>query len=148
MKISGFGSIDSTSSAGKKRATGATGSFADILAAAENTEAAPLSQTHDVAAAALTNLLALQEISEEDIRRKKIIQRGNNLLDSLEKLRNQLLMGTLSPQLLLDLTRQISMQKQTDADPRINDLIEEIELRAAVELAKLEKALEDKELRK
>ena len=101
-----------------------------------------------MAAAALTNLLALQEISEEDIRRKKIIQRGNNLLDSLEKLRNQLLMGTLSPQLLLDLTRQISMQKQTDADPRINDLIEEIELRAAVELAKLEKALEDKELRK
>ena len=143
MKISGFGSIDSTSATGKKRATNSTGSFADLLAAAESGDVAHAAPTSDVAAAALTNLLALQEISEEDIKRKKLVQQGNNMLDTLEQLRQRLLMGTLSHQVLLDINRQISVQKQMSMDPRINEIIEEIELRAAVELAKLQQAIDN-----
>ena len=147
MKISGFGSVDSTSGTSKRRATSSTGSFADLLASAEASEASPMAHVSDVAAtSALNNLLALQEISDEDVRRKKLLQRGNNLLDSLEQLRRRLLTGSLSQQLLVDIGRQLAVEKQTIMDPRINEIIEDIELRAAVELAKLQKAMEDKAL--
>lgn len=143
MKITGFGSIDSTNSTTKRKGTSAAGSFADLLASAEASDVSGVAQSSDVAAAsALNNLLALQEISEEDIKRKKLVQQGNNLLDTLEQLRRRLLSGTISPHLLLDLSRQITMQKQMSDDPKVNEIIEDIELRAAVELAKIQKAME------
>lgn len=146
MKISGFGSITSTSNTTKKRGVSATGSFADVLATAENSEAGAASATSDVAAtAALHNLLALQEISEEDVRRRKLTQQGSNMLDALDKLRRQLLIGTLPEQVLKDLARQLSVQKQMVNDSALNDIIEEIELLTAVELAKIEKALETRD---
>lgn len=144
MKITGFGTISNTSSTNKRRGVTGTGAFADLLSAAE-AGLDGISQTHDVAAtSALNNLLALQEISEEDIHRKKLVQQGNNMLDTLEQLRRQLLVGSLPPQVLLDISRQISLQKQAVSDPRLGAIIDEIELRAAVELAKIEKAIEDK----
>ena len=145
MKISEFGSVNSASGTGKKRAASSTGSFADLLASAEASETSPTSQLSDVAAtSALNNLLALQEISDEDVRRKKLLQRGTGLLDSLDQLRRRLLTGSLSPQLLVEIGRQLAVEKQTIMDPRINEIIEDIELRAAVELAKIEKAMEDR----
>jgi len=145
MKISGFGSVGSTSSSKRTGGTSSTASFADLLAAAEAGDVAHTAPTSDIAAtAALNNLLALQEISEEDIQRKKLAQHGNNMLDVLEKLRTRLLVGTLSPQLLVDLGRQIAIQKQMVTDPKLNALIEDIELRAAVELAKLERAMQER----
>lgn len=72
------------------------------------------------------------------MQKKKMLQRGSNLLDSLESLRQQLLMGVVSPSLLTDLNRQLSVQKQNISDPQLLALIEDIELRAAVELAKLQ----------
>lgn len=141
MKIDGYASIGQASGAKKRAGTSSTGSFADILAAAEGEDTAAPSSLSDVStSAALNNLLALQEISEEDVKRRKLTQQGKSLLDTLEKLRQQLLMGTLPPHLVQELSRQISMQKQFVADPGLNDLIADIELRAAVELAKLEVA--------
>lgn len=141
MKISGLGQITHSGTAKKTGSTRAAGSFADILAAAETADAAPAAATGDVAAADLSNLLALQEISEEDVRRRKLVQQGKSLLDVLEGLRRQLLMGTLPPSLLRDLARQIELKKQTVEDPQLTAIIEDIELRAAVELAKLEAAM-------
>lgn len=144
MKITGFGTI-STSNVKKRGATTAAGGFAELLSPGDAEETNAAGATTDVAAtAALNNLLALQEISEEDIKRQKLMQQGNNLLDVLEKLRHQLLMGTLPGHLLLDLSRNISLQKQFVTDPRLNDIIADIELRAAVELAKIEAAIESK----
>ena len=144
MKITGFGSITSTTSTSKKRGISQSGSFADVLAAAEGPDVSQAGSINDVAAtAALNNLLALQEISEEDVRRRKLAQQGNNMLDALEKLRQQLLIGTLPAHVLQDLSRQLSVQKQMVNDPELNAIIEDIELRTAVELAKIEKALEN-----
>jgi len=143
MKITGFGSITSTTSTSKKRGVSQTGSFADVLAATEGSDIGPAGGVGDVAAtSALNNLLALQEISEEDVRRRKLAQQGNNMLDVLEKLRQQLLIGTLPHHILLDLSRQLSIQKQLVDEPELNDIIEDIELRTAVELAKLEQAMQ------
>ena len=141
MKISGYGSIKSGSGVAKPSAAGASvSSFADILAASETQEASQAGPLSDVAAtAALNNLLALQEISEEDVKRKKLTQQGKNMLDSLDVLRRQLLAGVIPRATLQDLSRQLSMQKQTVIDPELRAIIDDIELRAAVELAKLQR---------
>jgi len=143
MKIDGFGAITSTTSTTRKRSVGGVGGFAELLASAEAGDAAAPATISDVAAtAALSNLLALQEISEEDVKRRKLMQQGNNLLDSLEQLRQRLLIGTLPAHTLRELSRELSVQKQMVNDPKMNEIIEEIELRAAVELAKLQQAIE------
>jgi hypothetical protein len=144
MKITGYGSINASTI--KKRGDVAqTGSFADLLAASETEESSGVPASGEVAAAGLTNLLALQEISEEDIQRRKLVQQGKSMIDTLERLRQQLLIGTLPPHLLRDLHRQLSLHRQTTADPELNALIDDIELRAAVELAKLEMAFKAEE---
>ena len=141
MKVTGFGSI-TTNNVSKRRSTSATGSFADLLSSSEAGEASGAHAASDVAAmSGINNLVALQEISDEEVRRKKLVQRGNNLLDSLEELRRRLLIGTLPPHVVIELSKQISEQKQMVMDPRIMEVIEDIELRAAVELAKLEMAI-------
>ena len=142
MKITEFGTIVPSSAPKKTASVSGAGSFADVLSAAEtagNEPAAPLSDIG--AAAALNNLLALQEISEEDIKRQKTVQHGNNMLATLDKLRQQLLSGSLSLPVLKDLQCQVMLQKQSVNDQRLMEVIDEIELRAAVEAAKLEMAM-------
>lgn len=141
MKITGFGTVSSTNNVNKKRGVGASGLFSDLLSASESADNAPASATGDVVATSgLNNLLALQEISEDDVHKRKLVKHGHSMLDSLEQLRRQILMGTVPGQTLLDISRQLSLQKQTVLDPRLIDIIEDIELRTAVELAKLEMA--------
>lgn len=142
MKITGYGSIGAAGGNKKAGKTSSASSFADILAASGASETAGVGSASDIAAtAAVNNMLALQEISEEDVRRRKLVQQGHNMLDVLEKLRRQLLIGNMPAHLLQELSRNIAMQKQIVTDPRLTALMEDIELRAAVELAKLERAI-------
>ena len=140
MKIDGFGSITSTNNTGKRRDVSSAGNFADLLAAAESGEAPAAAATSDITATSALNFLALQEIPDEYIARKKLVQKGNAMLDTLEKLRRQLLSGPLSPHLLLDMEQQLIQQRQVVDDPKLHAIIDDIELRAAVELAKLQMA--------
>jgi len=143
MKINEFGAIIGTPPLKKQGAVSPGGNFAELLSEASETETAP--PVFDVAAtSALGNMLALQEISEEDIKRKKLEQQGHNMLDALEDLRQKLLIGNLPPSVLQNIGRQMSIQKQFVSDPRLMEIIDDIELRTAVELAKLEMALKDK----
>jgi hypothetical protein len=148
MKISGFEPIKQTGKAEKRGSTSSVsgGGFAALLGLSDAQEAAPVSHAGDVAAtAALNNLLALQEISEEEVKRKKLLQQGKNTLDALEALRQQLLIGSLPMQVLRDISRNIAIEKQVVTDPHLMALMADIELRAAVELAKLEVAIERKD---
>ncbi len=142
MKITGFGSIGKAGGSKKTTKSSAVQSFAELLAASEAgaaTEAAPASDI--TATAAVSNMLALQEISDEEVRRGKLAQQGHNLLDSLEKLRRQLLTGSLPLSVLQEMNRNLVLKKQVVNDPRLTAIIEDIELRAAVEMAKLETAI-------
>lgn len=145
MKITESTGIRAANDIRRRRKAGeAGGVFADFLQSAgagdaNSTDAA--GATSDVAAANdISNLLALQEITEYDVERKKLVQRGKNLLDTLEDLRRQILMGAVPLHTLQNLSRQLALQKQNFSDPKLIEIIEDIELRAAVELAKLEMA--------
>ena len=63
---------------------------------------------------------------------------AEDLLDGLEEVRNALLDGALPRQRLDELVRLVRMRRERVLDPRLADVLDEIELRCRVELAKLE----------
>lgn len=81
-------------------------------------------------------LLALQEVADAATGRSKGLARANDLLDRLDEIRHGLLMGALSRDGLQDLARAVRQQRSETADPKLGEILDEIELRAAVELAK------------
>lgn len=81
-------------------------------------------------------LLALQEVDERAERRSRAAKHGHSLLDTLESVRTDLLAGQVSEDRLELLARQVSRQQQS-GDPKIDSVLQEIELRVKVELAKL-----------
>ena len=81
-------------------------------------------------------LLALQEVPDSLVGDAGAKRRGEDLLDGLEQLRLCLLAGVLPRQRLDRLTRLLAERRGEIDDPRLAAVIDEIELRAAVELAK------------
>ena len=119
--------------------------FSSLLDVSDAEESSAASKPSNVVATSdISSMLALQEVSEEELRRKKIIKHGDAMLDSLEDLRRHLLVGTLPLNVLNDINAQLLIQKQQIVDPRLLEIISDIELRTAVELAKLEMAIASK----
>jgi hypothetical protein len=88
----------------------------------------------------LGGILAAQAVTDREAspqERRRRAQRGIDLLDRLEEVRRGLLLGTIPKDRLADLARLVRDKRERGADPVISRLLDEIELRAAVELAKL-----------
>lgn len=121
------------------RRTGQVGAsgFAEALSAAEAT-----SSTDSVSTVAAVSgvgaLLGAQEISEHEVRKRKSIKRAGLTLQALEQLRDALLFGSLPLATLTRLEALVAEERLATDDPVLQQILDEIELRAAVELAKLE----------
>lgn len=138
MKIQGPGDLKPDVRKIKKRTGGDAGGFASLLGAGEADETASTSMPQSITS---TNMLSLQEVAPENEARKRHIKRGTQMLDQLEKLRNGILMGTVSRAELRQLQASLAEKKEEFTDPKLRSLLQEIETRAAVELAKLENNL-------
>ncbi len=84
------------------------------------------------------SLLSVQEMPDALAGRRKAIQRGNALLDRLEDLRLGLLSGIISREQLDELARLSRTARAQVDDARLGHILDEVDLRVAVELAKLE----------
>ena len=73
-------------------------------------------------------------------RRRRTVTRGRELLESLDRLKAALLGGRVATQDLRAIAGRLAERADASGDPRLDGLMAEIELRAAVELAKLEAA--------
>ncbi|NJR20460.1 MAG: hypothetical protein HC777_02630 [Hyphomonadaceae bacterium] len=96
------------------------------------------------ATASLTNLgalLALQGLDEALERRRRATKRSNDLIDQLDRLRLSVLGQGVSRDQVAHLANTLSQQRELTDDPALNAVLDEIEVRAQVELAKLERAL-------
>ncbi|MGE5545649.1 MAG: flagellar assembly protein FliX [Solirubrobacterales bacterium] len=84
-------------------------------------------------------LLLVQSVGETGEReaRRRLIQRGEDILDKLEEIRHGLLLGTVPKEKLVHLAQLVRARREACEDPRLGALLDEIELRAEVELAKL-----------
>ena len=86
-------------------------------------------------ATSLDALLALQAVEDPLLKKKKLVRRGTQLLDALEDMKADLLTGRLSEGRVNQLMAVLG-QARDKADPRLEALLDDIELRARVELAK------------
>lgn len=110
------------------------GGFAQALG---SEPAAPAAVAGTAPLGALDALVALQEVDDPTTGRGKAQQRGEELLDRLDRLRMGLLMGRVSISELERLSDMVNRESAATSDPRLREILGEIELRAAVELAKL-----------
>ncbi|SFU53874.1 Class II flagellar assembly regulator [Methylobacterium sp. 174MFSha1.1] len=89
----------------------------------------------------LANLSAILTLQGQDEiaadRRRRATKRGHDLLDSLDRLKAALLGGRVAASELQAIAGRLAERNGTTGDPRLDDLIGQIELRAQVELAKL-----------
>lgn len=139
MKITGSNSL-SASAPSVKRAAGAGFAVAqseDASGAAETSVALGVSALGSIDA-----LIALQEVDSPLGRRKRAIGRAGRLLDELEGLKLALLDGEeIGEGGLRRLGAIVREERDATSDPRLEALLDQIEARAAVEIAKLETAL-------
>ncbi len=137
MRIDGPGRTQSPSTSGATRRAeaGSRGFSLDIggnATAKAGTTAAP---TNAATLGALGAMLALQEFEDPRERRKRGLKRGHDLLDRLESLKIALLSGQMPDAEMDALVTTLSTRVPT-GDPRLESLIDDIDLRARVELAK------------
>lgn len=83
----------------------------------------------------LNAILALQTVGDFRESRRKAVRRGTNLLDLLEAMKADLLVGRVSTDRLDAMASQLTQLRER-VDPSLDAVIDEIELRVLVELAK------------
>ena len=72
--------------------------------------------------------------------RRRGVEHGDDMLSLLDEIRDGLLAGTISRSLLNRLTIATAKHRDGFADPKLSTILDEIDVRARVELAKLEQA--------
>jgi hypothetical protein len=115
-----------------KSGVGAPGSFAEALGAEPASAPAAVAPAGGVSA-----LFALQEVPDATARRRRALARASKMLDRLDTLQLGLLEGAIDPASLADLAASARSAREETGDPALQGVLDEIELRAAVELAKL-----------
>lgn len=137
MKVISPGSVQTakaTSSSQKSKKTGST-AFSDALNASDDVQ--QHEQTLAMQSVANVDALLLMQQAEEGAGSKDL-SHGHSLLDYLEDIRVAFLTGSIKASVIQDLQqRLLSWQQQSD-DPKLLKIIDEIQLRAQVELAKLQ----------
>ena len=128
----------------KVKKAGKPGEFAAHLRRLDEESTDETEATDQVSAVAgLGGILAAQAVDPDTGRaptydeRKRRARRGEEILERLEEIRRGLLQGTIPKDRLATLARLVREKRERGADPLISQLLDEIELRAEVELAKL-----------
>ena len=133
MKVTGP-SAPTTSPAG--RASRTAGGFALPQAGGASAAAPAASAGPASGVAGVSALMALQGVESATERRRRAIRRGGGLLDRLDELKVAMLGGEAGQGALERLGRAVREDRPEDADPGLKALLDQIDLRAAVELAK------------
>ena len=135
MKITNTGSLQAPSPIRRKPAAGRTGTtgFASEL----DSDAPVQGPAGPSELAGVASLLALQEVGDPTAERRRAVRRGEDMLERLDELRHGLLTGSLPVEKLDSLLGLVRRHQDRVVDPRLREVLREIEVRAAVELAKL-----------
>ena len=85
-------------------------------------------------------LLVAQEVDTTSLARRRAKRRAETLLDRLEDLRRDILFGAVPEAKLIELCRLVDSERPVVDDPQLASVLDEIDLRVRVELAKLDVA--------
>ena len=124
--------------AGVKRSSGSRGvassDFDSLLISEQKIDAVAASNR----ISSVDAVVALQEITGDNTDERGAKNRANLILDKLEDIRMGLLMGQIPKSNLDELSRILIVARENSIDANLLEIIEDIELRAKIELAKLE----------
>jgi hypothetical protein len=137
MKIEGSGRIE-TSNVRRFRPAGTSDGVFRIGDTGEPAHAQIISGPAPLAA--VESILTLQSLDDSTSGRSKGLQQGEVLLGLLDQVRDGLLSGGIPRSTLNRLATAVGRRHENFADPKLQGVLDEIELRARVELAKLEQA--------
>jgi len=141
MKVSGTRPV---SQASKKKASKLKASqgpaFSSHLKNVKN-KSKDISQIGELSGVtAVGSILAAQEVETADDgqqkSRRKLQEYGEDILDQLEEIKKDLVIGGIPKGHLANLAQSLRMKKSKIDDPVLIKIIDDIELRASVELAK------------
>lgn len=124
-----------TSGTGRSNAAKGSGSGVDFVPAGGSGPARTASAMPMQAMTGIDSILALQAVEEPLTAKKKAFKRGISLLDMLEDMRADLLLGTVSTARLDGMVAVLSQLRES-SQPGLDSLLDDIELRVRVELAK------------
>lgn len=120
---------------GQKAERRKPGAFAAHIGDSESgAESAPSGAA--AATSGVSGLLALQEVDGDVTDDSRASAWGNDILDYLDKLRHDLLVGAIQKDELRQLAAVVREKRGNVTDPKLAGILDEIELRAEVELAK------------
>ncbi len=140
MKVEGPNRTQSSSPTQRKSKVSGDGSFGDMLTDGADAPSGAAA-THSIAH--IDALLAAQEAESptERAAKKRMHSRASTILDELESMRLALLTGTLTVGHVVDIADVVAQHREKIMDPRMTAILDEIDLRAQIELAKMRMAM-------
>jgi hypothetical protein len=137
MKVNGPNGVGPAATS-RGAARGAADGFS-LPDTGEVADAAPASRVSaTLSVSSIDALLALQEVGGPLERKRKAVRRAGAILDVLDEVKLALLDGGVSTAALERLMSAVRLERGGADEPRLQGLLDEIETRAAVELAKIE----------
>ncbi|MBQ8661680.1 MAG: flagellar assembly protein FliX [Alphaproteobacteria bacterium] len=139
LKVNDINKTNELSQGKAVKKSGGGESFSAYLSETMKSASKPVGSASGISVA--DAIFATQMVNNEEEReiRKKLVKRGQNLIEKLEEIRDGLLIGYISKEELINISRILKENQIASSDPRLQELMAEIELRVEVELAKLTK---------
>lgn len=116
---------------------GGSENFADYLSGIADKKETQVQATSNITSVDAIFLAQAVDGEEEKLIKRKLINKGKTLLDKLEEIRDGLLLGEISKDRLIEISRLVKQKNAETTDEKLKEIIDEIELRVEVELAKL-----------
>ncbi|MFA5592494.1 MAG: flagellar assembly protein FliX [Micavibrio sp.] len=140
MKIEGPSKTQGASGTKKSGKVSGGGSFEDFIAHAPK-QAAGAAPAQSIAR--VDALLSVQaaEAPGEQAARRRMVERGEDILKELDGLRHAILTGSLTIGQVIDIADVVASHRERVTDPRLTAILDEIDLRAQIEMAKMQRAL-------
>ncbi|MCB9979373.1 MAG: flagellar assembly protein FliX [Rhodospirillales bacterium] len=145
MKIEGpSGPKSSTPTRRTGKASGSGGSFDALIGGADEASGAAPAQSSS-AIARVDALLTIQAAEDpaQGAARKRMRKRSESVLKALDSIRLSMLGGNLTVGHMIDVADLVAAHREKIGDPQLAAIMDEIDLRAQVELAKMRKALDE-----
>ena len=135
MKVVGPNGVSTPAST---RSTRSASGFSLGQAAAASAPAATTASAATGGVSDVSALMALQGVEGPLEKRRRAIRRGSGLLDRLDEIKLALLNSDADEGALDRLARSLREERAADDDKDLGALLDQIDLRASVELAKAE----------
>ena len=144
MKVRSTGPAKGTSKTGSKSSTSSSNGAFSSMMSDQTPEAATPAATQSIAQ--LDALLAIQGAEDPTEResRGRMITRADKTLDLLDTVRDKMLGGGLTVGDMIDVADVVASHREKISDPKLTDLMDEVDLRAQVEIAKMRVVLDNK----